>query len=100
MEERVQVDVERTGGLGGLVTHRSADTGSLPAEEAGRLRDLVGGLDLEALGRAPAPARSVPDAFEYDVVVSIGGRSVHLHARDPDVPEQLRPLIRFVLQRT
>jgi hypothetical protein len=100
VDERVQVEVERTGGFGGLVTHRSADTAALPPDEARELRDLVGGLDVEALGRAPASTRSVPDAFEYDVVISTGGRSVRLHAQDPDVPEQLRPLIRFVIQRT
>jgi hypothetical protein len=98
--QSVQVEVERTGGFGGLVTRRSADTDSLPAEEARQLAELVGALDLEALRNAPSPARTVPDAFQYDIVISTGGTQVSLHAEDPDVPAQLRPLIRFVVQRT
>jgi hypothetical protein len=42
----------------------------------------------------------VPDAYQYDIVISTGGDQVTLHAQDPDVPAQLRPLIRFVVQRT
>jgi hypothetical protein len=41
----------------------------------------------------------VPDAFSYDVTVTRGGSQVRLRAQDPDVPAQLRPLIRFVVQR-
>jgi hypothetical protein len=98
--QNVQVEVERTGGFGGLVTRRSADTDSLPAQEARQLAELVAALDLEALRNAPSPTRTVPDAFQYDIVISTGGNQVHLHAEDPDVPAQLRPLIRFVVQRT
>jgi len=98
--QSVQVEVERTGGFGGLVTRRSADTDSLPAAEARQLTDLVAALDLEALRNAPSPTRTIPDAFQYDIVISTGGAQVSLHAEDPDVPAQLRPLIRFVVQRT
>lgn len=100
MGERIQVEVRRTGGFGGLVTHRSADTDSLPADEARRLEELVDALDLDALQAAPTPTRSVPDAFRYEVVLSRDGTRVQLHVQDPGVPAELRPLIRFVLQRT
>ena len=99
MAERIRVDVERTGGFGGLTTRRSADTDSLPEEQARELAALVDALDLAALRDAPAPARAVPDAFSYDVTVTRGGSQVRLRAQDPDVPAQLRPLIRFVVQR-
>lgn len=98
--EHVRVDVERTGGFGGLVTRSSADTDSLPAEESRQLTELVAELDLEALRDAPSTTRTVPDAYEYDIVISADGKLFTLHARDPDVPEELRPLIRFVVQRT
>ncbi len=100
MGQRVRVDVERTGGFGGLVTRRSADTDSLPEADARELAQLVAALDLEALQKAPSPTRTVPDAYQYDIVISTGGDQVTLHAQDPDVPAQLRPLIRFVVQRT
>jgi hypothetical protein len=96
--EHIRVDVERTGGFGGLTTRRSADTESLPAEEAQRLTELVSALDRAALDHATEPARPVPDGFEYAVSISRAGRNVRLHVRDPDVPPQLRTLIRFVVQ--
>lgn len=97
--EHVRVDVERTGGFGGLVTRGSADTDSLPAEESRQLTQLVADLDVGALSNAPSPTRTVPDAYQYDIVISTDGTRVTLHAQDPDVPDPLRPLIRFVLQR-
>jgi hypothetical protein len=97
--QHVRVDVERTGGFGGLVTRGSADTDSLPAEESRELTRLVMDLDVEALRKAPSPTRTIPDAYEYDIVISMDGEQVTVHAQDPDLPGQLRPLLRFVLQR-
>jgi hypothetical protein len=98
--QRIYVDVKRTGGFGGLVTSRSADTDSLRAEDARQLADLVGQLDFEALRQRPEPTRSVPDTFQYDIAISRGGEGLRLTVRDPDVPAELRPLIQFVVQRT
>jgi hypothetical protein len=98
--QHVQVQVERSGGFGGLVTRHSADTDSLPTDDARQLAELVAALDLEALGNAPSPTRTVPDAYQYDILISAGGEQVDLHAQDPDVPAELRRLIRFVVQRT
>jgi emfourin len=100
MTQRIQVEVTRTGGFGGLVTSRSADTDALPAEDARRLSELVGELDPQALRDQPGGTRALPDAFEYDVSISRAGEHVRLRVRDPDVPAELRPLIQFVLQRT
>jgi len=98
--QRIQVEVRRTGGFGGLTTSRSADTDALPAADARGLAALVEGLDLEALRAHPGGTRAVPDAFQYDVSISRAGEHVRLRVRDPDVPAELRPLIQFVLQRT
>jgi len=94
------VDVVRTGGFAGLEMRRSADTASLPESEARQLVALVEDLDVEALQREAVPPRTVPDAFTYDIVISSAGRTVRLHAQDPNVPAQLRPLIQFMGQRT
>ncbi len=100
MAQRIHVEVKRTGGFGGLVTTRSADTDSLSTEDARQLRDLVDGLDFEAMQHLPESTRSVPDAFQYDLVISRGAENLRLRVRDPDVPAELRPLIQFVMQRT
>jgi len=100
VDGRVRVDVVRTGGFAGLEMRRSADTASLPESEARQLVALVEDLDVEALQREAVPTRTVPDAFTYDIVISSAGRTVRLHAEDPNVPAQLRPLIQFMGQRT
>src|SRR5687767_1704815 len=69
MDDAIRVDVERTGGFGGLVTRRSVDTRSLPTEDGQQLARLVRGLDVDALTRT-GPGRSVPDAFQYDILIS------------------------------
>ncbi len=94
-----RVEVERTGGFAGLVTRRSADTRSLPPEQARELTRLVGELDLAAGQGDAQPGRSVPDGFSYDVLIVAGDAQRRLQARDPDVPAPLRPLLRFVLQQ-
>jgi hypothetical protein len=98
--QRIHVEVKRTGGFGGLVTSRSADTDSLPTDDARRLTELVDGLDLEALRHQPESTRSVPDAFQYDIAISRGAENLRLRVRDPDLPAELRSLIHFVIQRT
>jgi hypothetical protein len=98
--QRIHVEVERTGGFGGLVTTRSADTDSLPTDDARQLTELVDGLDFEALRHQPESTRSLPDAFQYDITISRGAENLRLRVRDPDVPAELRPLIHFVIQRT
>jgi hypothetical protein len=100
MTQRLQVEVTRTGGFGGLVTSRSVDTDALSAEDARQLAGLVDELDLQALRDHPGGTRALPDAFQYDVSISRAGEHVRLRVRDPDVPPELRPLIQFVLQRT
>ena len=100
MDSRIRVDIERTGGFGGLTTRGSADTDALAEDERRRLTELVDAVDVEALAAAPPSPGSVPDAFRYDVLIERDGRQVRLHAQDPQVPAQLRPLIRFVVQRT
>jgi len=97
-DERITVELERTGGFGGLVTRRSLDTADLPAEEAARLRSLVAEADLDAAGDAAARATvPVPDAYHYRLTVVAGGRRWDLSLSDPQVPPDLRPLLRTIL---
>jgi hypothetical protein len=99
VDERIWVDVERSGGFAGTVIRRSVDTESLPADEARQLADLVADLDVDTVvwGRAPS-SPSVRDGFEYDVHIVRGSAQTDLHAQDPNVPVSLRALITFVFQ--
>jgi hypothetical protein len=95
-DEPIRVDVERSGGFGGLVQRRTLDTADLTPDEAGRLRALLEEADLDAVDPA-ARALPVPDAFRYRLTVVRGGRRWELSLDDPQVPVRLRPLLRHVL---
>jgi hypothetical protein len=96
--QHIRVNVERSGGFAGTVIRRSVDTESLPADEARQLAELVAELDVDAVRGAAGSSPSVRDAFEYDVQIVRGTEQIHLHAQDPNVPPQLRSLIKFVFQ--
>jgi len=98
VDERIRVDVERSGGFADIVIRRSADTGSLPDDEAQQLADLVADLNVDAVRSAATPSPLVRDAFEYDVKIMRGTEQIDLHAQDPNVPPQLRLLISFVFR--
>jgi hypothetical protein len=96
VDERIRVDLERGGGFGGLVTRRALDTADLPPEAAGRLRELLDGVDLDSVLPA-TPGVPVPDAYRYRLVVVRGNRRWDLSLSDPEVPAALRPLLRHLL---
>jgi hypothetical protein len=96
IDERIKVDVERSGGFGGLVLRRTLDTADLTSDEAARLRVLLDEADLDAVDPA-ARSLPVPDAFRYRLTVVRGGQRWELSLGDPQVPARLRPLLRHVL---
>jgi hypothetical protein len=95
-EDRIRVDLERSGGFGGLVTRRTVDSADLSPEAAARLRTLLDGVDLDAVlpARAAVP---VPDAYRYRLSVVRGNRRWNLDLSDPEVPADLRPLLRHLV---
>lgn len=97
-DDRIRVELERSGGFGGLVTHRTVDTADLTPEQAAQLRALVADADLDAAGDAVARGTvPVPDAYHYRLTVVGGGRRWDLSLSDPQVPPNLRPLLRALL---
>jgi hypothetical protein len=109
MSEQIRLEVRQSGGFAALSRETTADTQSLPADQADELRSLVAGLDLDALSdpAAPAPggpasgrgARSVPDAATYELSLTCGPRSWRATYSDPQVPAELRPLLRWAQRR-
>ncbi len=97
----VRVRVERSGGFAGVVLRGEADTADLDEEQAARLRDLAGRVDLAALAAgAPSPGRA--DRFRYDVEVCDDATSAESHRvqlGETAVPADLRHLIDHVLRR-
>ena len=98
--ERIRVELERSGGFGGLLTRRTLDTAELPPEAADELRRLVAEADLDAVGDLAGGASGgvpVPDAYHYRLSVLRDGRRWDLSLTDPQVPGTLRPLLRRLL---
>jgi hypothetical protein len=88
-----QVQVRRTGGLGGLRRARTVALDELPDEDAQGWRSLLANHGLQQLAATPRP-RPIPDAFTYHVACPPEGEEVTLP--EHGIPEPVRDL----LQRT
>jgi len=89
---------ERAGGFAGMRIEASLDTGSLPAEEAQKLQDLVkaaGFFDLPE--KFPAPKRGA-DYFQYKLEVEKEGKKHTIEVSEPAVPPALRPLLESLMK--
>ncbi|MDQ3150576.1 MAG: hypothetical protein M3R63_02245 [Actinomycetota bacterium] len=99
-DEHVRADLVRSGGFAGLTRRSSVDTATLPPDEARQLRDLVAGLDFAALADAGASRSRAPDSYSYDLTIVRGPERVRVVRDDRGIGAELRPLIRFLDQRT
>jgi hypothetical protein len=89
----LRVRVARSGGFAGIARSTAADTATLPARSAARLRELV--TDLEQLEPLPV-SRQVPDGFRYLIDIWHDGVHRQLEFKDPLVPAQVRELVALV----
>ena len=93
----MKVRVQRSGGLGGPIRSGSLDTEALDAAQKGQVEDALARVDLgELAGRPPSPARGA-DRFQYALTVEDQGERHELLLNEPDVPEELRPVLDIVL---
>ncbi len=95
----MRVVLVRTGGFGGLGMTAAADEDALAPADRDELRRLVAEADpwsLPALVPAPPPR---PDRFRYRLTVEDGGRRHELRIAEEDLPDRLRPLVRWMEQR-
>jgi hypothetical protein len=92
-EEFVRVIFKQTGGFAGLARGCELDVDQLPAEEAARIRALVGQLPSAEPAPPPAQAR---DLAHCEITVEEGGTSRHFTATDVTVPDPVRPLIQLL----
>lgn len=98
----MRIDFQRTGGFGGMAMERglTLDTAHLPAAEAQELASLLARAGPEARQpRSAAPAGPARDLFHYTLTFEEHGRRWTIEASDADLPEPLRALIRWLLDR-
>ena len=87
----LRLDLEQTGGFGGLTLRRKLDTADLAPDAAAEVEQLV-----DAAERAPAPdppPRPSPDAAHSELTIERGGTGRRLSFDDPAVAPEVRALI-------
>lgn len=97
----MRISYERTGGFAAPAMRRACtvDSASLPEDQARELHRLVEAADLFNLppqASAPAAAR---DAFRYRLGIEAEGRQHAIEVFERDVPEGLRPLLKWLNNR-
>ena len=91
----IRIELQRSGGFGGLSVRHALDTAELGADAQREVATLV-----EAAADAPRPAATPPavrDAMRYDLTIRQGGRVQKLSFNDVTMPAQVRPLVQRVI---
>lgn len=95
----MRIQFERSGGFAGMLVRTNIDTGSLPPEEANKLKKMVaeaGFFDLPAQLSSPTPGA---DQFQYKVTIEEGDRRHTVETDDQAAPDSLWPLLRELTVR-
>jgi hypothetical protein len=85
----LHVEITRTGGFAGIRRQARLDAAELSPADADELRQLLPRLSAAASSAAGAPGRGA-DRFQYDVVVSAGGREERYALAEASLPADLR----------
>ena len=92
----MKITVVRGGGIAGLVTTTSADSTALAPADAEALRARVEGARLWDLPTRLTGPTSLPDAFDYQIIVEDGGRTKTLSVAEDAVSPSLRSLVEWL----
>jgi hypothetical protein len=93
-DDRLHIEFQRSGGVTGIPLEKTVDTGELPPAEAEELGRLVDRADLESMARrSGGPPGGRPDRFQYDLAVTMGDRRYQVTVHEPDIPDNVKPLI-------
>jgi hypothetical protein len=96
-EDRVRVEVSRSGGFAGVTRTASVDTDSLDTAQAAELRRLVGASRAASVPPARRPSADGADRFQYEITVEHGGQTDRAVCGEPDLTPEEQELVRWVL---
>lgn len=86
----------RGGGILGLVTTTTADSGALSPDDADALRRNVERSGLLRLPDHLGGTTQQPDAFDYEITVDDGDRTSKVVLSEGALPEEVRSLISWI----
>jgi len=96
-DERVSIEVVRSGGFGGVRRTARLDTDDLDEERAATLRGLVADASLDDRGTGPRSGGGGADRFQYDVTLVRGNERRELTFSESRLSEAQERLVRWVL---
>ena len=94
----MRVSLERTGGFAGIRMTSTADTDTLPPEDAQKLQQLVDGANFFQLPTTIVSQRPQPDRFQYKLTVEDQDRCHTGLVSEAALPANVRPLTDFLTQ--
>jgi hypothetical protein len=98
MSEPLRVTFERSGGFMGAPIGTTVDSASLKPEEAQQIaRWLTDAHFFDLPGTMTSPA--AVDRFQYDIQVQFGAKHHTLNASESALPDGLRPLVSWLMDR-
>jgi hypothetical protein len=96
-DERVSIEVVRSGGFGGVRRTARADTDDLDEERAAALRSLVADAALGDRGTGARSGGGGADRFQYDVTLVRGNDRRELTLSESGLSEAQQRLVHWVL---
>ena len=97
-EQGLRIELARSGGVAGITVRSALDTAELPPDEARRVETMLDEIDLSALP-PPGPRAGAVDRFQYDLVITRGGRRQVVSVGEKELTPALRRLVQEVLAR-
>lgn len=97
-DERIRVEVERSGGFGGVPRAARVDTDDLDDERANTLRGLVADAALGDRGTGARSGDRSRDKFTYDVTLVRGNDRRELTLPESALSDAQQRLVSWVLR--
>lgn len=96
----MKVQLSRTGGIAGITMSAAVEAAELPAEH----QQIVGELIRDEIAsvedqKTAHPANLGADRFTYQLDVDDGHRTRNFNWVDPQIPDQVRPLLDTLMKR-
>ena len=99
MEDFLNIDFERSGGFTGLPVKIILNNKLLSSAESAEIEDLIEKSGFFDLQLASISEKLYPDRFFYTIVIETTDRRHIIRLGEQQVPDSLRPLIKYLLKR-